>query len=125
MRLQYLNSARAKQFPRPTQRSQSTVQLTKDQEPEPPSVVVVAIVSRRWATERTRYIIDHGNNEWLLIREGAEQPLARFKKKQLAISRGREIARRRGGQLIVKGKDHAIREEWTYDRDPNKRFWDD
>ena len=94
--------------------------------PEPSSGDVVAIVSRRWTTERTRYFIDHADKEWLLFREGAEMPLARFKSKQQAIQRGRDIARRRGpSQLVVKGKDHVIRHEWTYDRDHSKRIWDD
>jgi len=71
--------------------------------------------------ERTRYFVDHGDNEWLVIQEGAGRPLARCKTKRQAIERGRATARRRGhSQLVIKGKNHVIQKEWTYGQDPKR-----
>lgn len=71
--------------------------------------------------ERMRYFVDRGDREWYLTKEGATAPMERFKTKRQAVRRGREIARgRKPSQLVVKGKNHVIQNEWTYGGDPER-----
>jgi Uncharacterized protein conserved in bacteria (DUF2188) len=72
--------------------------------------------------ERDRFFIDtEGGGKWVLIRQGAKRPMRSFRTKTEAVKFGRDMARKRGNsQLVVKGRNHDIQTEWTYDRDPRR-----
>jgi hypothetical protein len=72
--------------------------------------------------QRDRFFVDaDGGGKWVLIRQGAARPLRSFRLKQEAVRYGRDLARKRGNsQLVVKGRNHDIQTEWTYDRDPRR-----
>jgi hypothetical protein len=72
--------------------------------------------------QRERFFIDSDSGgQWQLIRQGEKRPLRSFRLKEDAVRYGRAMARKRGNsQLVVKGRNHDIQTEWTYDRDPRR-----
>ena len=56
--------------------------------------------------------------DWGCRMEGDDQDLYRFSTQQEAISAAREKAREAKVELIIQGKDGAIREKNSYGNDP-------
>lgn len=68
--------------------------------------------------ERRIHVTKHDDG-WKVKREGAERAIEVTDTKASAIERGREIAGKEGGQLIIhKEKRNEIQEERTYRKDP-------
>lgn len=67
---------------------------------------------------RRRVHVTHDSGGWKVAREGAERASARCGTKAEAVQRGRDLARRDAGQLLIHGKDGRIQEERTYRNDP-------
>ncbi len=68
--------------------------------------------------DRRIHITKHEDG-WAVRREGAERAIEVSDTKAPAIERGRGIASKEGGQLIIhKEKRNQIQEERTYRKDP-------
>jgi hypothetical protein len=68
--------------------------------------------------ERRIHVTKHEDG-WAVKREGAERAIEVTETKDSAIDRGRGIARKEAGELIIhKQKRNQIQEERTYRRDP-------
>lgn len=72
-------------------------------------------------SKRTRYHVTPGGGDWKVQREGSSRASGRFGTKSQAVSRAREMARRKGGQLFIHGQDGKIQEERTYPRSTDPR----
>lgn len=57
-------------------------------------------------------------DKWGVKGENNQKVSKYFNTKEEAISYGKEIARKKKGQLFVKNKDQKISIEWTYGHDP-------
>lgn len=69
--------------------------------------------------DRVKYDVSHRpDGSWQVKKQGAERASAVFDRKADAIERGRELARSKQGQLIIRGADGRIQTERTYSHDP-------
>jgi hypothetical protein len=69
-----------------------------------------------------RHVVPHPSGYWEVVAPGASRPSGRFDEQEQAIDRARQILNRGGGgELVVHGRDGAIREKDTVPpaRDPN------
>jgi hypothetical protein len=68
--------------------------------------------------ERRIHVTKHEDG-WAVKREGAERAIEVTETKDSAIDRGRGIAKKEAGELIIhKQKRNEIQEERTYRKDP-------
>lgn len=62
-----------------------------------------------------RHVVPVRDKGWAVKREEAGKSSKLFRTQADAISHAREIARDRGGQIIVHRRDGRIRESWSYE----------
>jgi Uncharacterized protein conserved in bacteria (DUF2188) len=68
--------------------------------------------------ERRIHVTKHEDG-WAATREGAKRAIQVSETKEAVIDRGREIAKKEGGELVIhKQKRNEIQEERTYRKDP-------
>lgn len=67
--------------------------------------------------KRNVWVVHH-KEKWGVRMEGDTQDLQTFETQQVAIDTAREIAKRDKVELIVQGRDGAIREKLSYGHDP-------
>lgn len=58
------------------------------------------------------------NGQWAVRGEGNTRATRLFEKQTDAINHARGIARNKGSELVIHGRDGRIREKNTYGRDP-------
>lgn len=51
---------------------------------------------------------------WMVQREGKKRPESTHKKKDVAVRKGRSLAKRAGGMLKIKGKNGKIQAKRNY-----------
>jgi hypothetical protein len=64
------------------------------------------------------YDVAPGDKGWGLERRGAQRASGRFDTKAEAVERGRELASKQKGRLVIHKQDGTIQEERTYRKDP-------
>ena len=62
---------------------------------------------------------DQDKSKWNVKREGIDTPVSSHQSKETAVDKGRGIAKREGGELIIKGKNQLIQDKDSYGNDPN------
>ncbi|AXF56451.1 DUF2188 domain-containing protein [Salicibibacter kimchii] len=72
--------------------------------------------SRPELLERPQFVTPHSEGGWAVQAEGAYQPSEVFENKKEAVTRGREIARNKGTQLIIHREDDSVEEKHNYER---------
>ena len=60
------------------------------------------------------YVVRSHRDGWMVQREGKKSPESTHKKKDVAVRRGRSLARRARGVLKVKGKNGKIQARRSY-----------
>ena len=63
------------------------------------------------------HVVTHENG-WAVRREGSDRASAVERTKEEAVDRGREIAQRERGELVIHGEDGRIQEGRSYGNDP-------
>ena len=66
------------------------------------------------------HVVDEGG-QWVVRVEGSSQARSRHKTQSEAVAAGRGIAKRAKTELLVHGRDGAIRDRSSYGRDPRHR----
>jgi hypothetical protein len=69
-------------------------------------------------SSRNRHHVVPHQNGWAVRREGADRASVVTETKEHAVERGREIAEREKGGLIIHRENGTIQEERTYGQDP-------
>jgi hypothetical protein len=70
--------------------------------------------------KRKVYDVAPRGEGWAVKQRGAKRAVAIFQDKTEAVSRAREIAKKREpAQIVVRGKDGEIKTEYTYGGDPH------
>lgn len=64
------------------------------------------------------YDVSPGKDGWGVERRGAQRASGHFDTKKEAVERGRELASKQKGRLVVHKQDGTIQEERTYRKDP-------
>jgi hypothetical protein len=60
------------------------------------------------------FVVRSSQDGWLVQREGKKSPESTHKKKDVAVRRGRSLARKVGGVLKIKGKNGKIQAKRSY-----------
>jgi hypothetical protein len=60
------------------------------------------------------YVVRSSPDGWMVQREGKKSPESKHKKKDVAVRRGRSLAKRAGGVLKIKGKNGKIQAKRSY-----------
>jgi hypothetical protein len=60
------------------------------------------------------YVVRSSPDGWMVQREGKKSPESMHKKKDVAVRRGRSLAKRAGGVLKIKGKNGKIQAKRSY-----------
>ncbi|MCM2674145.1 DUF2188 domain-containing protein [Alkalicoccobacillus plakortidis] len=71
--------------------------------------------SRPELNEVPQFVTPHSNGGWAVQAEGADQPSEVLDTKEEAITRGKEIAKNKGTQLIIHKQDGSVDEKIQYD----------
>lgn len=66
--------------------------------------------------KENQHVVPAGNG-WAVKRAGSKKATKTFDTQRDAIQRAREIARNKGSELLIHGRDGKIREKNTYGRD--------
>jgi hypothetical protein len=66
------------------------------------------------------HVVNEGG-KWAVQVESSSRPRSRHATQAEAISAGRTVARKSKTELLVHGRDGAIRERSSYGRDPRRR----
>jgi len=66
------------------------------------------------------HVVNEGGT-WTVKVEGSQRPRSRHSTQADAISAGRTVARKAKTELLVHGRNRAIRERSSYGRDPRRR----
>lgn len=69
-------------------------------------------------SNRNRHHVVPHQNGWAVRREGADRASAVTSTKDQAVERGREIAQREQGAIVIHRENGTIQEERTYHHDP-------
>lgn len=69
------------------------------------------------SNEKRHHIVPHENG-WAVRREGHDRASVVTETKEQAVERGREIAERERGAIVIHGENGRIQEERTYGDDP-------
>jgi hypothetical protein len=69
------------------------------------------------ANRNNVHIVQRGD-QWGTLREGAGRTSGNYDTQAEAISAGRDMAKQGQGELLIHGRDGAIRERNTYGHDP-------
>jgi hypothetical protein len=60
------------------------------------------------------FVVRSSPDGWMVQREGKKSPESVHKKKDVAVRRGRSMAKRAGGMLKIKGKNGKIQAKRSY-----------
>jgi hypothetical protein len=60
------------------------------------------------------YVVRSSKDGWMVQREGKKTPESTHRKKDVAVRRGRSLARRAHGVLKIKGKNGKIQAKRSY-----------
>ena len=60
------------------------------------------------------FVVRSSQDVWMVQREGKKSPESTHKKKDVAVRRGRSLAKRAGGVLKIKGKNGKIQAKRSY-----------
>jgi len=60
------------------------------------------------------FVVRSSPDGWMVQREGKKSPESMHKKKEVAVRRGRSLAKRAGGMLKIKGKNGKIQAKRSY-----------
>ncbi len=60
------------------------------------------------------YVVRSSQDGWMVQREGKKRPESMHKKKDVAVRKGRSLAKRAGGVLKIKGKNGKIQAKRSY-----------
>ncbi len=63
---------------------------------------------------KNSFVVRSSPDGWMVQREGKKSPESTHKKKDVAVRRGRSLAKRAGGVLKIKGKDGKIQAKRNY-----------
>ena len=60
------------------------------------------------------FVVRSSQDGWMVQREGKKSPESTHKKKDVAVRRGRSLARKVGGVLKIKGRNGKIQAKRSY-----------
>ena len=60
------------------------------------------------------FVVRSSPDGWMVQREGKKSPESTHRKKDVAVRRGRSLAKRAGGTLKIKGKNGKIQAKRNY-----------
>ena len=60
------------------------------------------------------FVVCSSKDGWMVQREGKKSPESTHRKKDVAVRRGRSLAKRAGGMLKIKGKNGKIQAKRNY-----------
>ena len=60
------------------------------------------------------YVVRCSADGWMVQREGKKSPESMHKKKDVAVRKGRSLAKRAGGMLKIKGRNGKIQAKRSY-----------
>jgi len=60
------------------------------------------------------YVVSSSPDGWMIQREGKKSPESTHRKKDVAVRRGRSLAKRAGGMLKIKGRNGKIQAKRSY-----------
>ncbi len=60
------------------------------------------------------FVVRNSPDGWMVQREGKKSPESTHKKKDVAVRRGRSLAKRAGGVLKIKGRNGKIQAKRSY-----------
>ena len=60
------------------------------------------------------FVVRSSPDGWMVQREGKKSPESTHRKKEVAVRRGRSLAKRAGGMLKIKGKNGKIQAKRSY-----------
>ena len=60
------------------------------------------------------FVVRSSPDGWMVQREGKKSPESTHRKKDVAVRRGRSLAKRAGGMLKIKGKNGKIQAKRNY-----------
>ncbi len=60
------------------------------------------------------YVVRSSPDGWMVQREGKKSPESMHKKKDVAVRKGRMMAKRAGGMLKIKGRNGKIQAKRNY-----------
>ena len=60
------------------------------------------------------FVVKSSQDGWMVQREGKKSPESTHKKKDVAVRRGRSMAKKVGGVLKIKGKNGKIQAKRSY-----------
>jgi len=60
------------------------------------------------------YVVRSSQDGWMVQREGKKSPESTHKKKDVAVRKGRSLAKRAGGMLKIKGRNGKIQAKRNY-----------
>ncbi len=63
---------------------------------------------------QTTYVVRSSKDGWLVQKEGKKRPESVHKKKEVAVRKGRTLAKRAKGQLKIKAKSGRIQAKRNY-----------
>jgi hypothetical protein len=60
------------------------------------------------------WVVRSSPDGWMVMREGKKSPESTHRKKDVAVRKGRSMAKRAGGVLKIKGKNGKIQAKRSY-----------
>lgn len=60
------------------------------------------------------FVVRSSPDGWMVQREGKKSPVSMHKKKDVAVRRGRSLAKRMGGVLKIKGRNGKLQAKRSY-----------
>lgn len=63
---------------------------------------------------KNAFVVRSSQDGWMVQREGKKRPESTHKKKDVAVRRGRSLARRAHGVLKIKGKNGKVQARRSY-----------
>ena len=60
------------------------------------------------------FVVRSSRDGWMVMREGKKSPESMHRKKDVAVRKGRAMAKRAGGVLKIKGKNGKIQAKRSY-----------
>jgi hypothetical protein len=60
------------------------------------------------------WVVGSSQDGWMVTREGKKSPESTHRKKDVAVRKGRSLAKRAGGVLKIKGKNGKIQAKRNY-----------
>ncbi len=63
---------------------------------------------------KNSFVVRSSEDGWMVQREGKKSPVSMHRKKDVAVRKGRSLAKRAGGTLKIKGKNGKIQLKRNY-----------